>query len=294
MAKAKTGQTKLSAHWQSRIVGHSRVDPRKLKDNPNNWRLHPETQAQAMRDSLDRLGVLQPIVVNKRSGRIVDGHLRRQLALDNNEEHVDVIYVDLSEDEENLALAIMNPMGELAATDPEKLGALLANVDRGDSSPLDRLLGQLEEQASGASVKQAATSSDKGKRATNMTQTAVMRMMLENPNVAIVERALASTGLMNRGDALVTICKHYLGKENAEGQHNSANEGSAADQLAQALASAAGGTRNPRRTRPSVGSRVPEPEAGSGVRAGSTEGGDPDPPAADVERVSGEGGTGAE
>lgn len=292
MAKAQDkAQRRLTPHWRSRIVGHARVDPRKLKANPNNWRVHPEIQTRAMRDALDQLGVLSPIIVNKRSGRVVDGHMRRELAIDNDEEAVDVTYVELTEDEENLALSIMNPMGELGAVDPEKLGDLLSRVSRGDASPLDELLQSLEEQAQGASVK-AAAPTEKGKRGGATHQTTIMRMMLENPEVATIERAIASTGLMNRGEALLAICRHFLGKDNAKGQLDAATESSPADQLAQALAAATSGAGKPRRPRSRVGDGVSKAAAGSGVRSGSIEGGDPLPPAADVERLPGEGGAG--
>lgn len=291
MSKKKTGvagQRDLGVRWKSRVVGRADVDPRKLKDNPLNWRMHPVTQQRTMRDAMETIGVIDDIIVNKRTGHIIDGHGRKELAIANEEPTVGVLYVDLSLAEEKLALAMINPMSELAATDPEKLGALLGEVER-HGGPLDALLAELEEQASGAIVKHMkGEGGTSGKRNVG-TSTHVMRMMLENPDVALVERALALTGLQNRGDALLNICRVYLGSQNdAEGQHDTRAESSLEDQLAKALGGGAGDSGKPRRSRASVGAGVSASKSRRRVRAGPGEGGTPLPPAADVERLPGQ------
>src|SRR5687768_492532 len=93
---AAAGQRELGAKWKSRVVGRADVDPRKLKDHPLNWRVHPDTQQRVMRDFIQTVGVLDDIIVNKRTGHIIDGHQRKQLAIDNEESTVGVLYVDLS------------------------------------------------------------------------------------------------------------------------------------------------------------------------------------------------------
>lgn len=286
--KAGMRQGRLGPHWKSRIVGHAKVDPRSLKPNPMNWRVHPPAQTRQMRDALDRLGVIAGVVVNKRTGFILDGHMRHDLALENDEPTVDVTFVDLSPDEERLALSIMNPMGELGATDPEKLGALLGAIER-EGGPLDELLRDLETQASGSIVKEIdAKNGGAGRHLGNRAH--VMRMMLENPDVAVVERAIAITGLLNRGDALLAICRAYLGSktDDTERQHDTEPQGSLEDQLAQALAEPARGARNARRPRPRIRAGVPDGGEGDRVRGGPDESGGALPSAAELERVSGE------
>lgn len=285
--KKHAGQRELGVKWKSRVVGREDVDPRKLKDNPLNWRIHGEHQQRTMRDAMETIGVIDDIIVNKRTGNIIDGHGRKELAIANEEPTVGVLYVDLSPQEERLALAMINPMAELAATDPEKLGKLLGEVDR-HGGPLDQLLADLEEQAVGAIVKH--TKGEGGGSRNIGSSTHVMRMMLENPDVALVERALAITGLMNRGEALLTICRAYLGShDDAEGQHDAKPKGSFEDQLAEALGDGAGDSGNPRRPRASVGAGVSPRKKRGSVRAGPGEGGAPVPPAAELERVPGEG-----
>ncbi|MCY7417624.1 MAG: hypothetical protein LH650_03855, partial [Chloroflexi bacterium] len=50
------------------------------------------------------MGWVQEVVVNNRTGYLVDGHLRAQLAISRDEATIPVVYVDLSEEEEALVL----------------------------------------------------------------------------------------------------------------------------------------------------------------------------------------------
>ncbi len=71
--------------WRSRIVGHGDADPQTLVAHPENWRAHPRNQRRAMAGVLDRVGWVQDVIVNRRTGRILDGHLRVALALERGE-----------------------------------------------------------------------------------------------------------------------------------------------------------------------------------------------------------------
>lgn len=88
------------APWRSRIVGHGEEDPRALVPNPRNWRRHPERQREAMAGALREVGWVQDVVVNRRTGPLVDGHLRAELAAAGGTPTVPVVYVDLDEREE--------------------------------------------------------------------------------------------------------------------------------------------------------------------------------------------------
>jgi DNA modification methylase len=115
--------------WENRIVGHDDVPPGDLVANPDNWRTHPRHQANVMEDTLDELGWLQHIVVNKNSGLIVDGHLRVELALKRGVDTVPVTYVDITEAEEAQALATLDPVSALARADKDALARVLDNID---------------------------------------------------------------------------------------------------------------------------------------------------------------------
>ena len=132
--------------WQSRIVGEGEVDPAELNPHPQNWRVHPDLQAEALEEALDKLGWIQRVVVNKRTGRLIDGHLRVELARRRKEARVPVLYVDLDEEEERLALATLDPLSALAETDAEVLQELLEGVDLGEGALLDMLAQYTEEE----------------------------------------------------------------------------------------------------------------------------------------------------
>jgi ParB-like chromosome segregation protein Spo0J len=91
---------------------------------------------------LDDLGWIQQVVVNQQSGHLIDGHLRVSLALRNNEPTVPVLYVDLDEREEALALATLDPIAAMAVAAKDSLDALLREVDTG-SAAVQAMLGKL-------------------------------------------------------------------------------------------------------------------------------------------------------
>ena len=128
--------------WRNRIVGTGEEAPDQLLANPANWRIHPKPQQDALGDALDDIGWIQQVVVNRQSGHLIDGHLRVSLAMRNNEPTVPVLYVDLDEREEALALATLDPIAAMAAADKQKLDELLREVDTG-SAALQEVLSQL-------------------------------------------------------------------------------------------------------------------------------------------------------
>jgi len=136
------------ADWQNRIVGTGEVDPHELTPNPLNWRRHPSTQQAAVREALERLGWVQQVIVNRRTGRLIDGHLRVELARERGE-RVPVLYVDLDESEERLALATLDPLAALAEADDELLAQLLEDVQLEDGALLDVLADVAGSEAEG-------------------------------------------------------------------------------------------------------------------------------------------------
>jgi hypothetical protein len=111
-----------------RIVDEDLVSPDSLLANPLNWRTHGAVQTAAVDEVLRRVGWVQRIIVNRRTGLMVDGHLRVRLASENAQPFVPVSYVDLSPDEEALILRVLDPLTGLAGTDRVKLSDLLDTV----------------------------------------------------------------------------------------------------------------------------------------------------------------------
>jgi DNA modification methylase len=125
--------------WANRIVGHGEEAPGGLLANPANWRLHPKAQQDALAGVLSEVGWVQDIIVNRRSGHVVDGHLRISLALREAARSVPVVYVDLDPAEEALILATLDPLAAMATTDEAKLAELLADITLPDEAELEGL-----------------------------------------------------------------------------------------------------------------------------------------------------------
>jgi len=123
-----------AAHWKNRILGEGEEAPDQLLANPRNWRIHPKAQQDALAGILSEVGWVQRVIVNQRTGHMVDGHARVALAISRQEPTVPVVYVDLSEDEERAVLATFDPLGAMTITDQEQLDALLAEVSVKDDA----------------------------------------------------------------------------------------------------------------------------------------------------------------
>lgn len=143
MSKGKAAQP-----FASRIVGEGYEAPDQLLANPQNWRRHPKAQRDALRSMLRGVGWVQRVIVNRTTGHLVDGHLRVEVALEDNEPAVPVIYVELTEAEERAVLAAIDPIGGMAETDQAMLDGLLDGLSTGDDG-LDAFLAGLRSATDG-------------------------------------------------------------------------------------------------------------------------------------------------
>ena len=125
----------MAEPWKNRIVGHRDANPAELQAHPQNWRTHPEAQASGLRAVMDQVGVVQDVVVSKRTGRILDGHLRVDMAIATGQPTIPVVEVDVTEDEERLILATFDALGGMANVNAEALKGLLGEVRVPDLSP---------------------------------------------------------------------------------------------------------------------------------------------------------------
>jgi DNA modification methylase len=130
-------------NWRNRITRKAEESPEALTANPRNWRTHPKFQQDALAEILDLVGWVQDIIVNERTGNIVDGHLRVELAKARGEPTVPVNYIDVSEAEERLILATFDPITYLANRDAATLKELLKTIEAQGKVTLDMLLERL-------------------------------------------------------------------------------------------------------------------------------------------------------
>jgi DNA modification methylase len=122
------------APWHNRIVDHANVAPADLVPNPRNWRTHPAEQQRALSGALSEVGWVTGVVVNRTTGNVVDGHLRIELAVARQEPTVPVTYVELTEAEEALVLATLDPIGAMANAEATALASLLDGLEPADEA----------------------------------------------------------------------------------------------------------------------------------------------------------------
>ncbi len=136
---------KAAELFRNRIIGYGTKAADQFEANPLNYRKHPQRQRDAVNASLRELGWIGVVVENVTTGHLLDGHERVWQALPNNED-VPYVQVQLTEAEERLALAVFDPITNMAETDVAILDDLLRSVNTGEAA-LQALLGELAEGA---------------------------------------------------------------------------------------------------------------------------------------------------
>jgi hypothetical protein len=187
------------------------LDPKQLDENPANWRLHPAAQTESIESVIGdpEVGWAGALLYNETTRRLIDGHARRKVPerlLVRGK--VPVLVGRWSEEAEAKILATHDPLGALAVVDAKRIDALLAGV-KGLPDPVDSLLRVASEGAQVAALVEAAGGAE-GSRRLDTDPATVVTCVLPCPDVALVEKALSATGLMNRGEAFKTICEAYL------------------------------------------------------------------------------------
>lgn len=138
-----------SGPFQNRIVGSGEMPASQFLANPGNWRIHSHLQERAITSSLSEVGWVQNVVVNRRTGHVLDGHLRIGAALSQGDDPmVPYVEVDLSPKEERLVLATLDPIGAMAGTDDDKLADLISDLPA-TGIDLDAVLGRAREATRG-------------------------------------------------------------------------------------------------------------------------------------------------
>lgn len=161
MPKKRTYEPVLmqSKTWDNRIVSYGEENPEQLLANPLNWRVHPKAQQMSMSGVLDDIGFISPIIVNKTTGHMIDGHMRVSLALRNNVTKVPVVYVELTEQEEREALITLDPITNMAVADMQNLETLISDLDDVNDA-VKLLIGDIVDDSNKKRVKQELGSSD--------------------------------------------------------------------------------------------------------------------------------------
>lgn len=122
--------------WADRIVGSGMMAPDQFLANPFNFRIHSATQEAALEEVLDRVGWVRKVLVNRTTGHVLDGHLRVALGIRRNEPLIPFEEVELSDEEEKIVLASLDPIAGMAGTDATILATLLEGIQLRDDGPL--------------------------------------------------------------------------------------------------------------------------------------------------------------
>lgn len=141
MAKAKPKRKTID--WQNRIVEHGEMPADQFLAHELNARRHPGQQREALRGSLNAVGWIAPVIVSKRTGKLLDGHARIEEALSRDESAlVPFVLVDVTEAEEAIILGTFDPITGMATYDREALDTLLREIETNDAG-LQNLLEDL-------------------------------------------------------------------------------------------------------------------------------------------------------
>ena len=130
-------------NYKNRIIGTGEEQVEQILFNPRNWRVHPLYQQDALKGVLEEVGWIQQVIINKQTGHLIDGHLRCQLAAREGQETVPVLYVDVTEDEEKLLIATIDPIAGMAATDKEMLEELFNEI-KTDNERVEELIKEIK------------------------------------------------------------------------------------------------------------------------------------------------------
>lgn len=205
---------------ENRIIGHGDEPLDNILFNPRNWRIHPLNQQNALKGVLEKVGWVQNVIINKRTGNLVDGHMRCQLAMREGQKTVPVTYIDVSEEDEAVILATLDPVGAMAGTDKDKLNDLFGMIDA-DNAELNGLIDEIGKREGIVEI----SSEEWGEAFSKLPDTdrAPFRQVtftLHDSQYDIIEDALKKaksegdfTGSENEnqnGNAIWWICEKYL------------------------------------------------------------------------------------
>jgi ParB-like chromosome segregation protein Spo0J len=126
--------------FRDRIKDFRQVRAGDLIPNPRNWRIHPKSQADALRGLLAELGFADALLTRELpDGRLmlIDGHLRKENVPP--DAQVPVLVLDVTEGEADKILLTLDPLATMAEADTERIKALLATV-RTESEAVQELL----------------------------------------------------------------------------------------------------------------------------------------------------------
>lgn len=135
------------------------MDPTTLQPNDMNPKKHGGAQRSALHEFMGELeqrreqGVnvtawIDTLKWNKRTGRLLDGHLRQTEAIERGDPVVPVLVFDIDEETENLILAYMDLIGSMFERDTSMEQKLLDLISLENEELLNLITGAVDEEES--------------------------------------------------------------------------------------------------------------------------------------------------
>src|SRR5690349_17558418 len=119
--------------YRNRIIETRTVSAEELRANPLNWRQHGSGQRKTLEDILAKVGIVDSLLAyySARAGGVltlINGHLRTEIGGE-----WPVKITDLSDEEADLLLAVLDPTVGLAEMNSPALLTLLASLEMAPS-----------------------------------------------------------------------------------------------------------------------------------------------------------------
>ena len=194
--------------WRDRILEVKEMRAGDVLRNPRNPKSHPATQKRALEGILGEVGkadVLLAYYSARAGGKLTlfDGDARDSL---NPDETWHIAITDLTDEEADKMLLVLDPLAAMAEMDGAAVNVLLEDVVTADTS-LQKLLDQ---QAQEAELTIALSKEVSPPRGLGENKAAFVKVVIAVADVGTIEAAIRRTGKMNRGDALADIAAHYM------------------------------------------------------------------------------------
>jgi ParB-like chromosome segregation protein Spo0J len=112
---------------RDRVKEFKRIPASEIIPNEKNWRVHPREQVQAFQELVDEVGFADVVIVRETDEgyELIDGHMRTGMLQD---ETLPAIVVDLDDDEADILLTTLDPLGAMAKENTEKITALREEI----------------------------------------------------------------------------------------------------------------------------------------------------------------------
>ena len=121
-----------------------------LRPNPRNWRVHTDSQRNALRGMLADVGYADALLARELADgslELVDGHLRAETTP---EAVVPVLVLDVNDEEATKILLTHDPLAAMAETDQQQFEELLRSVEF-EHDDVTEMLDQVKQDAERAS-----------------------------------------------------------------------------------------------------------------------------------------------